>query len=507
MIRKSPLFYYSLFYLTGIYIGNHINCKLEPIIGLSFTLLLLTLFIFYYSYAKKSTRVIIYLQPLLLVTFLLSGLFNMLSSPYAQKNLISSLPLNKEIKELKLSVKKGPRLGENSYSIECYAINFNENIILYSRNKAIFNSICIGDIIIIDYIPKKISNRDNSFDYKSYQAKRRYFTYGYIDENNLKRVEKNNKNLVVKIKLKRENLIENIRDKFGKSEWCDILIALVAGEKSYLEDRTKEIYKAAGALHLMAVSGLHIGFIYYFVLNILAFMGNRGKIKYLKAIIIILAIWSYCAFSGFSSSSVRASLMISILIISQLKSGRYISLNALCASALIITIIQPQSLFNIGFQLSYLALLSILILNPFFNRVSISNNRVIQYCWNIVTISISCQIGTSFITLQNFGYFPIYFMISNLILMPLTAIVLYSFSAITLLGFSSVAENLFSQIIKITIDVMYKTALRIESLPFSIIDVETSTTRKVLFYLVITIIVISIIYSSRKRELKSRCYE
>lgn len=504
MVKKSPLFYYSLFYISGIYIGNNISCQTELFFYLSLTTLVISLYLFYLTYSTKSFKLDIYLKSFIFLTFFFSGIFNMGSSPYAKKNLVSTLLRNKQIEELKLTVKTSPKIGQNSSSIECHAIDYNENIILYSKKK--IDSINLGDIITINYSPIEISNRDKNFNYKEYQAKRRCFTYGFLNKSDLKRVQAKGKSIIFIIRLKRDRLIQRVRYIYDGSEWCDILIALVSGEKSYLEDKTKEIYKASGAIHLMAVSGLHIGFIYYFTLNILAFMGKGRVMKYLKALLLILSIWFYCAFSGFSPSSIRASIMISILTISELFSGRYISLNALCASALIIIVVQPQSLFNIGFQLSYVALLSIIVINPFF-RVTISNNRVIQYCWNIITISISCQIGTSLITINNFGYFPLYFMVSNLILMPLTAVVLYSFSAITLLGFSGVAVNFLTQIIKTTIDVMYKTALKIESLPFSIIYIKKSITTEILAYSIVVSLISIILYSSRKKSLQSRSNE
>lgn len=425
-------------------------------------------------------------------------------SPYAQKKLISSLSQKKEIKELRLSIQNRAKIHRNSSSIECHAIDYNESVIIYSKYEHAFDLMNLGDILIIDYIPREINNINNDFNYKEFQAKKRCFTYGYLNGNNYKLIKPQSTSFLFKIRARKERIIKEIRDKYGGSEWCDILIALVSGEKSFLEDRTKEIYKASGAVHLMAVSGLHVGFVYLFMLNILAFLGRKGIIRYLKAIIIILAIWLYCAFSGFSPSSVRASLMISILIISELLTGRYVSLNALCASALIITLLQPHSLFNVGFQLSYVALLSIIVINPFFNRQKISKNRVVQYCWNIITISISCQIGTSFITMGSFGYFPLYFMISNIILMPLTALVIYGFGAIMMLGFWSSAVNFISLVIKIIIDVMYKTALRVDSLPLSVININANSSRKIIAYSIAVIITASIVYSSRKTRLQSR---
>ena len=507
MVKRSPLFYYTICYITGIYIGNNISCSPQTVLTLSITVITISFILFCLAYKKACYKFNLYLQYLLFLAFLLAGISNMALSPYAQKKLISSLAQKSEFKELKLSIRSESKIHNNSSSIECHSIEYNENVIIYSKSKTIFDTMSLGDIIILDYTPKEIVNINNDFDYKKFQAKKKCFTYGYLNDKNFRLIKSNRKSLFIKIRAHRKKIITKIRDRYDNREWCDILIALVSGEKAYLEDRTKEIYKASGAVHLMAVSGLHVGFVYLFVLNILSFLGNKGLFKYLKSLIIIVSIWLYCAFSGFSPSSIRASIMISILVISELYTGRYVSLNALCASALIITIVQPQSLFDIGFQLSYVALLSIIILNPFFNQQRFANSKIVQYCWNIITISISCQIGTSFITMGSFGYFPVFFMISNIILMPLTALVIYGFVAISIFGFSDTAVTLFSQIIKILIDIMYKTALRIESLPFSIIDLNVNKSTKTVAYIIAVILTASIAYGSRKAKLQSRSYE
>ena len=506
MVKKSPLFYYTICYITGIYIGNNISCSPQTVLTPTIAVILISIILFCITYKKGEYKFNLYLHYFIFLAFLLAGISNMALSPYAQKRLISSLPKNGKIKEIKLSIKSESKIHRNSSSIECHAIDYNENIIIYSKSKTIFNQMNLGDIVILDYTPIEISNVNNDFNYKQFQAKKKCYTYGYLNDKNFKLIKSNRKNLFIKIKTHKKNIITKLRNKYDNREWCDILIALVSGEKAFLENRTKEIYKASGAVHLMAVSGLHVGFVYFFVLNILSFLGKKGLIKYIKALLIIVAIWLYCAFSGFSPSSVRASLMISILVISELHTGKYISLNALCASALIITLVQPQSLFDIGFQLSYVALLSIIVLNPFFNKQKFSNNKIIQYCWNIITISISCQIGTSFITMGSFGYFPVFFMISNIILMPLTALVIYGFVAISIFGFSDTAVTILSQSIKIIIDIMYKTALRIESLPFSIIDLNVNKGTKTVAYVIAIILTASIVYGSRKAELQSRSY-
>ena len=178
-------------------------------------------------------------------------------------------------------------------------------------------------------------------------------------------------------------------------------------------------------MHILSVSGMHVSFFYFFLSFILSFLGRNRFSEIIKFFAITTILWFYCAIAGFSPSSVRAVIMINLLMLSKIISRKPITLNTLCASALIITIFSPQSLFDPGFQLSYAAFLSIIFINPKIIRLLPTRSKMVEWMWGMVSLSISCSIGTALLTISLYDFFPLYFMIANIMIIPLTALIIY----------------------------------------------------------------------------------
>ena len=190
-------------------------------------------------------------------------------------------------------------------------------------------------------------------------------------------------------------------------------------------------FSKSGSMHLMAVSGLHVNYIYLLLSYILYFFGNTRWLRYLKTIIILACIWFYTFFTGMAASILRASIMISCLEISKQSARSNRSLNSLSFAFLLICIIDPESFYDAGFRLSFLATLSIIIIHVKFVKLWDFKSKIFKYLWNSISISISCQLGTFPLTLTYFGYLPVYFMICNLAAIPLSALIIV-FTAISL---------------------------------------------------------------------------
>src|SRR5690606_7904768 len=172
-----------------------------------------------------------------------------------------------------------------------------------------------------------------------------------------------------------------------------IIQALVLGEKKDIDKNLYNEYAAAGAVHILAVSGLHVGILYF----ILAFLLNPLKrIKsgsYLHAIIIVLLLWGFAMLSGLSPSVTRAVTMFSFFAVAGIFGRQTNTLNTLFLSFLTLLIINPMWLFQVGFQLSYLAVFFIVWLQPIFYKVGYSKSRIIRKIWTIISVTIAAQIG------------------------------------------------------------------------------------------------------------------
>ena len=178
--------------------------------------------------------------------------------------------------------------------------------------------------------------------------------------------------------------------------------ALVVGDKSELEVELKQGFSIAGAMHVLAVSGLHVGIIYKVLEFLFNLLFRNKKYQRLQAIIILIVLWSYAFITGLSPSVLRAVWMFSFIVIANLKLSHPNVYNTLAASAFFILVMNPNYLFHVGFQLSYIAVLGIVSIYPLLYRLLKSNNRFLNAVWGLTVVSIAAQISTFPIALYYF---------------------------------------------------------------------------------------------------------
>jgi len=201
--------------------------------------------------------------------------------------------------------------------------------------------------------------------------------------------------------------------------------ALILGSKSGLDEEVKSYFAQTGTLHVLAVSGLHVGILFLILKSLTGFLKGSKKGQILAAVLVLLGVWLYAVVTGFSASVQRASCMFSLLSIGSLFKGKHNGINSLFASAFIMLAYNPFLIVNVGFQLSYAAVLGImLIYRPIYMMLnfgfvkSIFIWTLIDKAWAICAISLAAQMATLPISLFYFGQFPTYFLFSNLFVIP-----------------------------------------------------------------------------------------
>ena len=207
----------------------------------------------------------------------------------------------------------------------------------------------------------------------------------------------------------------------GNSNEVAIAKALAIGDKSMLSAALKSQYKASGAMHLLALSGLHVGVVYAFLSAVLSILGNSPVAKAVKRTVIVASLWAFALVSGLSSSICRAATMITIYEICGILGAERNMLRALAISALLICMFNPDAPFAIGFQLSYCAVIGIYFLYPRLKALLAARSLPMKYIWNTLALSISCQAATAPLSFLYFGTFPKYFMVTNLVAIPLSS--------------------------------------------------------------------------------------
>lgn len=216
--------------------------------------------------------------------------------------------------------------------------------------------------------------------------------------------------------------------------------ALLLGYEDKLDADIISAYSSTGALHILSVSGLHVAIV-YFVFNWLLFFFD--KIKYgtiIKAVLLILLLWFYAALTGLSPSVLRAATMFSFIVIAKAYNRHTNIYNTLAASAFLLLLIDPFLIMDVGFQLSYIAVIGIIAIQPRIQQWWEPRSWLMEQVWGITSVSIAAQIATFPLALYYFHQFPNYFLISNLIVIPVSTAVIYlgiatfSFAKISLLA-------------------------------------------------------------------------
>ena len=196
-----------------------------------------------------------------------------------------------------------------------------------------------------------------------------------------------------------------------------VVAAMTLGDKSQL---TKE-----GASHILALSGLHLGIIY----TLLSLLLSRRRWQMVSQIVIIVSIWLFVFLVGLSASVVRSAVMVSIYALLSLGHRDKLSVNTLAFAAIVMLLLNPMSLFDVGFQLSFMAVLAILLFYPLFESVwsqpFLFDHRLFKWLWTMLAVSCAAQIGVAPLIAYYFGRFSCYFLLANLIVVPAATLILY----------------------------------------------------------------------------------
>lgn len=204
-----------------------------------------------------------------------------------------------------------------------------------------------------------------------------------------------------------------------------VVAAMVLGDKSALSKQLKETYSMTGASHVLALSGLHLGIIY--MLLSLLFVGGRHRA--ISQLMMILSIWAYAFLVGLPVSVIRSAVMLTIYALLSLGHRDRMSVNTLAFTAIVMLMVNPMSLFDVGFQLSFMAVLSILVWYPVIEGIIpqpfLMSHRSVRWLWSMMAVSCAAQLGTAPLVAYYFGRFSTLFLITNLVVIPTATLILY----------------------------------------------------------------------------------
>jgi competence protein ComEC len=237
-------------------------------------------------------------------------------------------------------------------------------------------------------------------------------------------LQKKNKSLFGIAHTLREKINSELKAQdFSKNE-LSIYNAILLGQRQDISKETFTTYKNAGAIHILAVSGLHIGIILMILNFLFQPIGKLKQGKIIKLVVVVLFLWVYALIAGLSPSVIRAVTMFTSIAIGITLNRPSGVKNSLVASLFFLLLGHPLFLFDVGFQLSYSAVFSIVWLQPFFSKLWKPKHKAVQYFWQLLTVSFAAQIGVLPLTLFYFHQFPGLFFVSSLVIIPILGLLL-----------------------------------------------------------------------------------
>lgn len=436
-VVKFPALNIAICVVLGILFSN----EFRP--GIAYSCLLLTVsflpFLIFYLLTNRQKK---YQFPFQLATLFLSFCIGIATySFHFQPNHSSHYT---SIKKNEKQLVEGiiiEKLRSNPYSFKYYlSVNFVDSIpkkgklLIIQSKKEERPALEVGDRVLA-YCPIKPIIRPhnpNQFDYANYLEKKDVFDQLYLENNNYRLVGKEQNRLV---------FLENIRNRITNfftelsidTDIVNIIKALFLGQRQDIDQETLNRYSQSGAIHILAISGLHIGILLFFFKGLLKPLERIKNGKKIVPFLLILILWGFAMLSGLSASVVRAVTMFSFVTIGLYMKRETNIYNTLWSSILILVLINPNFIFDVGFLLSYSAVFSIVSLQPHLSKVWQPKNKIVSYFYDIITVSIAAQVGVLPLSLYYFHQFPGLFFITNLVIIPLlTAILVVGLTAIIL---------------------------------------------------------------------------
>jgi competence protein ComEC len=255
----------------------------------------------------------------------------------------------------------------------------------------------------------------------------------------------------------------------GPPEAVSILKAVCLGDRSGLNEEMRQDYARAGGMHLLAVSGLHVGLIWWVLHRGLFFMARLLRREVYRALPVTLLIWFYAYVTGFSSSVCRSVTMFTFFSAARLTGHRGHPVNAILVSAFLLVAVHPGRILDVGFQLSYSAILAIVTLQPVLKSLVRVNNPVLKYLWEGACVSIAAQAGTLPLVILYFHQAPLYALFTNLLAIPLLSCIIALFVASVPLAAAGIGTGPVSRLLVFLGGMMNRVMETISSIPGSVV--------------------------------------
>lgn len=466
--------------ITGVVLGFYLPLIPHLRVGIGIFLLLFVSGYFLYSqkwkYYKNRYRV----GALLNISFLLTGIFLSVGKNEA---LISSLELPPEAEYYSGELLDFPHTGENSIRLDLSIQTYSDEggfrgctptrIFAYTSIELGLDTLVPGDQVLFSGQLSRKNEVPNpgQFDYSHYLRNKGIAATTYIN----REVFISRSNIqpfqITHAFKKIQTYCVNVFADFDIPEReLGVASALVLGKRTLIDPKLKSEYSEVGAIHILAVSGLHVGIIYIVIVSLLGRIFRAKKWRPLIFIMSLLFLWTYAGITGFSPSVLRATVMFSFIALGMVFDQRGNIYNLLAASAIVLVVYNPAIVREVGFQLSYLAVLGISYFYKPLYQLRAFKYWLPDKIWSLLVVAFTAQISTFPLSIYYFGQFPNYFLPTNIVVIPAAMIALYSGLLLLLFHGIPVIGIVFGWILKWDIWILNTFIEWMASLPMALSD-------------------------------------
>ncbi len=426
-IKFLPL-HFTIFLSLGVIFGFYFEFS-TVLLFIIVIILVLTL-VYLNNRSKQSFEPPLIFAFTTAIVFLIIGIINVqLHFPKNQKNHYSNhYAANSRLILQVRSVLK-PSKTYQKYEAEIVQVNSSQTrgIVLLNIKKSNVKETFKVDDKILAFSPLQDINKalnPNEFNYRNFLKKKGIYKQIRLESENYLLMGFNKhtlKGYAFQFRVKINRTLKKYH--FSENELA-IINAIILGQRQNLSKDLFDNYKNAGAIHILAVSGLHIGII-LLLLNLLFQPIEKFKNgKIIKLVLIIISLWIYAFIAGMSASVIRAVAMFTAIAIGWLSNRPSSVKNSLIVSFFVLLLIHPFYLFDVGFQLSYVAVFSIVLIQPLLAKLWKPTIKPIHYFWQLLTVSFAAQIGILPLSLYYFHQFPGLFFVSSLVIIPFLGIII-----------------------------------------------------------------------------------
>jgi competence protein ComEC len=354
-----------------------------------------------------------------------------------------------------------------------------------------------GDELVIaaDFLEVKNSSNPHCFDFKQYLFNRGITHQAYIwDSVSYKKISEQKLSPLIQYAMNsRGRCLEILKKYTKKEESLGVISALILGYRNNVSQDTYSAFSDTGAIHILAVSGMHLTLLVSALIWVLSFI--RIKSSSFKLIILLGSIWFFTLLTGSGSAIIRAAVMLTIILYAKEKGKAFNLYNVLAFVCLAMLLYEPGQIFQAGFQFSVAAILSIIFFQPIVTKLYFSHIPPLQFIWNLIATSIAAQVLVVPLTIFFFHKLPIYFILSGIVPVVISTLAMYLGIIVIIVEMLNLEflNLIFGPILEALTDIFVMSVEWIRSLPFcSLNDLSFSTLEFFLCYIFIIFLMISL---------------